>query len=92
MSKVIQVLEAMANNSTIVNEAHITELLVTSELSDTQRQAISSGDVEALVHSSDEVSKIKFVIPLIPAEDDEPSENEQEESETDTNSLMVSAS
>ena len=89
MSKVIQVLETMANNAAIVSKADITELLTESELTDSQQHAISQGDVQALVHSTDEVSKIQLVVPLSPADDDEPSENEQEENDTDTNSKIA---
>jgi len=86
MSKVIQVLETMANNATVVNEESITALLANTDLNDAQQQAITNSDVEALFHSTDEISKIQLIAPLSPADDDEPSEDEQEENETDTNS------
>ena len=95
MSKVIQVLETMANNATVVNKESITALLANTDLNDAQQQAITNSDVEALFHSTDEISKIQLITPLSPAEDDEPDEHEheheQEESDTETNSLIASA-
>jgi len=82
MSKVITVLEKMASDAAINGESAIADLVATSDINDGQQQAILANDVEALVESTDEISKIKFIIPLIPAEDDEPEEDDQEDNNT----------
>lgn len=91
MSKVISVLEKMASDATMNNKAAVAELVATSDINDDQQQAIITEDVEALVKNTDEISKITFVIPIIPAEDDEPEENDKTNDNIETTSQLIAA-
>ncbi|PKG83191.1 hypothetical protein CXF85_11705 [Colwellia sp. 75C3] len=89
MSKVITVLEKMASDAALNSEDAIADLVATSDINDGQMQAIVANDVEALVENTDEISKIKFFIPIIPAEDDEPEESDKTNDSTETASQLI---
>ncbi len=82
MSKVISVLEKMASDAAMNNENAIADLVATSDINSAQQQAIITEDVSALIESTNEISKITFVIPIAPAEDDEPEDEEDEKTES----------
>jgi hypothetical protein len=89
MSKVISVLEKMASDAAMNSENAISDLVATSDINEGQAQAIEANDVEGLVESTQSLPNIKSVFPLIPAEDDEPEEDDQED--TDTNGQLATA-
>jgi len=89
MSKVISVLEKMASDAAMNSENAIADLVTASDINDGQIQALITEDMEALLEHSDEISKIKFVIPIIPAEDDEPEESDNTDDNTDDNTETV---
>ena len=89
MSKVISVLEKMASDATMNSESAIADLVATSDINEDQQQAILANDIEKLAESTTEISKIKFFIPIAPAEDDEPEEESDEGNNTDTSGQLV---
>jgi len=91
MSKVISVLEKMASDAAMNSESAITDLVAVSDINGAQQQAIMTGNVEALVEHSDEISKIKFFIPIIPAEDDEAEENDKTNDNAESTSQLIAA-
>ncbi|RHW77869.1 hypothetical protein [Colwellia sp. RSH04] len=74
MNKVVEILTEMAQNSSSDIEQLVTQ--VTSE----QAEAIIKKDITSLERQLDICPDIKCFI--IPAEDDEPSENDKEETES----------
>ncbi|TPH15165.1 hypothetical protein [Litorilituus lipolyticus] len=87
MSEAIQVLVGLASNATLNNQDNITTMLAEADISLEQEKAIKAKDAKRLLDASDEISKIKFFIPIAPAEDDEPEESNEEE--TETNNLLA---
>ena len=83
MSKVIQVLEKMASDATLINEDNITSLLAEADISVEQQQAIEVNNTEQLIEATDYISKIKFFIPIAVADEDE------EQSNTVANKLLI---
>jgi hypothetical protein len=79
MSKVISVLEKMASDAAMNSESTIADLVAKSEINDGQQQAILANDVEGLVENTVEIPLITNFI-IAPAEDDEPSEEDNDES------------
>ena len=89
MSKVISVLEKMASDATLINEENIISLLAEADISIEQQQAIEAKSTELLVEATDDISKIRFIIPIIPAEDDEPEENDKTNDNTEVDNLLT---
>ncbi|WP_157825828.1 hypothetical protein [Colwellia sp. Bg11-28] len=86
MSKVIQVLEKMARDASLLNEENITTMLTDADITNNQQQAIVARDINKLADSLSDLTKIKYVIPLIAADDDEPKESEMR---NETNSQLA---
>lgn len=89
MSKVIQVLEKLARDASLISEENRTAMLLESDITDSQQQAIVARDIDKLADSLGDLTKIKYVIPLIPAEDDE-AEEEQSDEKSNTQSQLAS--
>ncbi len=88
MSKIISVLEKMASDAAISGESAIADLVATSDINDGQMQAIKANDVEALVESTSNLPSIKSFI-IIPAEDDDKPEQE-EDADKEVNNILKS--
>ena len=58
MSKVIQVLETMASNASLVSEEDINTFLTTAEINTEQQQAITAKNVEQLAETIADLPKI----------------------------------
>lgn len=86
MSKIIQVLEQMANNANLQNEQAIEQLLTVTDVSAEQAEAIINKDVISLERQLDVCPDIYCL--LFPAEDEEPAEDDSEESETEIQSIV----
>ena len=80
MSKVIQVLEAMAQEANV----DIEQLLTIAEIDSTQAEAIVTKDITSLKKQLDICPD--FVCALIPAEDDE-AEKEEDKNEDDVQAI-----
>jgi hypothetical protein len=91
MSKVISVLEKMASDAAMNSESAIADLVAVSGINDGQMQAIVAKDAEQLAGTIYDLPSIKYIFPLIPAEDDEPEEDEKEDENKDTNGLLATA-
>jgi len=89
MSKVIQVLEKLARDASLLSEENRTTMLIDADITDSQRQAIVAKDINKLAGSLGDLAKIKYVIPLIPAEDDE-QEEEQSDEKSNAHSQLTS--
>ncbi len=89
MSKVISVLEKMASDATMNGESAIADLVSTSDINEDQQQAIIENDVEKLTKLISNLPIIRSVFPLIPAEDDEPEDDVQEDDNTEKNILLA---
>lgn len=92
MSKVISVLEKMASDAAMNSESAIADLVAVSGINDGQMQAIKTNNIEGLVENTNEVSKITFFIPLVPAEDDEPEEDKEDDDKTETKDHLATVS
>ena len=83
MSKVIQVLEAMAQ----LPHAEIEKLVTQANITADQAEAILNKDVTSLERQLDICPEI--ICFFVPAEDDEPSEQENEDDKTDESKSVV---
>ena len=86
MSKIIQVLEQMANDASLQNEQAIAQLLATTDVNTEQAEAITNKDITSLERQLDVCPDIYCL--LVPAEDDEPAEDDSEENQTDIKSIV----
>ena len=85
MSKVINVLAAMASNPSLVSDAEITALLANADISNEQKQAILAQDSERLAETI-----IGFPISIcsiinVPDEDEQESPQESNDDEAKNN-------
>lgn len=88
MSKVISVLEKMASDAAMNSEDAIAELVSTSDINDGQQQAIKANDSLRMLECTTDLPNIQSVF-LIPAEDEEPAKEGEEEESTDTTSSLA---
>ena len=79
MNNVITVLEKMASNASIIDESCINNLLINSTLNAEQIKAFAEVDAEKLANTTDNFPDILAFAPVLPAEDEEPENNEDEE-------------
>ena len=90
MSKVIQVLETMASDATLVNEVNITTFLATADINTEQEQAISANNAEQLADTISDLPKIISFSQVLPTEDNDPDGDELEDDNESTNQLLTS--
>lgn len=91
MSKVIQVLEAMASDASLVNEENISTFLTTVEINAEQKQAISVKNAEQLADTIADLPELFAYSQVLPADDDAPIEDEEEDDNTSSNKLLASS-
>jgi len=87
MSKVIQVLAAMANDASLTNADQVTTMLVDADITEAGMKAIEAKDLDTLTEIIHDLPIIKCV-PLIPAEDDD-AEEEEKEDDTETQDTLA---
>ncbi len=85
MSEIIQVLEKMGCDASLNNEHELTALLANADISNSQQQAIIAKDADQLAENSDEISKIRFFIPIIVADDEDEEQANKVENKTAVN-------
>ena len=88
MSRIIQVLETMASDASLVKQENIISFLATAEINTEQQQAITAKDSEQLAETISDLPNIRAFVPIAPAEDDE-AEGDNDE-DTDTTGKLVS--
>ena len=81
MSKVIQVLEQMANDASLQSEQAIAQLLATADVNAEQAEAIINKNITSLERQLDVCPDVVCII--LPAEDDE--EEDEDEEKNDDN-------
>lgn len=84
MSEVIELLAKMASDASINSERAYTELVLNADINEQQQQAILNKDIKALANTCNDLPLIQSVF-IIPAEDDEPSKDDDKEESTEAN-------
>ncbi len=79
MNKVLSVLVKIASDATLNSRSAVADFVEKSDINEDQKQAIINNDIEQLTKTIGDLPQIVGIAPLIPAEDDEP---EEEESKT----------
>ena len=90
MTKVIQVLEQMANDASLQTEQAIEQLLTTTEVDAEQAEAIISKDVTSLERQLDVCPDIVCLI--LPAEDDDEEKDDDkddDDSAEETSNIVI---
>lgn len=81
MSKIISVLERMASDAAMNGESAIADLVATSDINEGQIQAIQTKDTVLLINTTNDLPIIECFV-IVPAEDDEPDNEQQEDKNT----------
>ena len=90
MSKIIQALETMATDASLVNEENITTFLTTAEITTEQQQAITEKNAEQLAETVGDLPKIISFSQVLPEEEGDEQTEDENDSES-ANSLLVSS-
>ncbi len=91
MSTVIQVLETMASDASLVNEENINALLEKSDINVTQKQAFTAKNTEKLAGTVADLSTLIAYAQVLPVDDEAPIEDEQEDDNTVSSKLLASS-
>ena len=92
MSKVIQVLETMASDAYLVNQENINTFLTTAEINTEQQQAITAKNAEQLADTIADLPKLFAYSQVLPADDDAPIEDEDEEEDNTSRNILLASS
>jgi len=84
MTTVLNLLETLGSNATYTDAEKFEQLLAEVELGDELKSAIKNGDKDVIAASLQ--ARTKVFCGIVPAEDDEPSEDDQE---NDNNILSI---
>lgn len=78
MSNIINTLELLASDALYTNDGQVIELINSLSIEQKQREAILEKDSDKLAKTISDLPDIKAFAPVIPAEDDEPEEAEDD--------------
>ena len=90
MNKVIQVLEKMAGDASLINEENISSFLTTAEIDAEQKQAITVKNGTQLAETIADLPELIAYSQVLPADDDAPYEEEDDENSASSKLLASS--
>ncbi|KGJ89696.1 hypothetical protein [Colwellia psychrerythraea] len=91
MSKVIQVLETMASDASLINEENISTFLTTTEINAEQQRAITAKSAGQLAETIADLPELMAFSQVLPADEDAPIEDEQEDDNSASSKLLASS-